>query len=316
MSKPLGNKRLALLTLLAAQTAAITTPTIYSLVEGFKDSTDVSQTLGAMRAIGLVSSATGTGNGLLWSITVEGREALEGKAAAAPAPKKAKRKAAARKKARTSALSEPGIDPGHTGDPEGDEEEEDEELAAEAASVDFALWDSGVLQIQTGDDHFSIPASQVTRLRDYLNRHTPAQPSSLLGGMLGTLGFIGPFVAATVGAESAASRERSNKFAPWMDGQTAAPTAPPAPPAAVAPAEAPVSTAANCANGPAAPAPAPAPTEAIGLSGVELDGPGGIRIPSFLERTAGNGVSSTVHDFGGAPPMSRGEQFAETAARG
>jgi hypothetical protein len=299
MSQPLSSKRLALLTLLAAQSAAITTPTIYSLVEGFKDTTDVSQTLGYMRATGLVSSAAGTGNGLLWSITDAGRAALEGKAAA-------------RKKARTSALSEPGIDPGHTGDAEGEEEEEDEELAAEAASVDFALWDSGVLQIQTGEDHFSIPASQVTRLRDYLNRHTPAQASSLLGGMLGV---IGPFVAATVGIESAASQERSNKFAPWMNGQTAAPAAPPAPPAA-APAEASVSTVANCANAPAAAAPAPAPTEAIGLSGVELDGPGGIRIPGFLERTAGNGVSSTVHDFGGAPPMSRGEQFAETAARG
>ena len=145
--------------------------------------------------------------------------------------------------------------------------------------VDFALWESGVLQVQVGEEHFSIPPGRVDALREYLNRQASAKRGAFsLGGGGGVLGALGPLLSGFV-----AQPEPPNKFASWLTQAAREPAAaqvnaaPPAPPAP----------------------PAPAPTDAVGLPGVEQDGPAGI-----------GGDALISHG------MTRSEQFAEAAARG
>lgn len=144
--------------------------------------------------------------------------------------------------------------------------------------VDFALWESGVLQVQVGEEHFSVPPGRVDALRKYLNLQANAKRGAYSFGGAGVLDPLGPLLSGFV-----AKQEPPNKFASWLTQAAREPgaaqvnAAPPAPPAP----------------------PAPAPTDAVGLPGVEQDGPAGI-----------GGDALVSHG------MTRSEQFAEAAARG
>lgn len=141
-TRPLSEKRREILAVLAAATPGqhLTAGEIFNACTQLKDRTNCSQALIYMRDRDeqyVHSFGSGSGNFITWTITEAGRAAL---------------------------LADPGIDPGHTDADEPEAEEEEEE-------IDFALWASGVLQIQIGDNSFTVPAKHVARLGAYLEEH-------------------------------------------------------------------------------------------------------------------------------------------------
>lgn len=157
--------RYAILTVLRDALNPMSVASIYAAEPAnhdFRSVENIAQAIPPLNDAGLVEPFK-LARGYAYRITEQGRAALEG-------------------------LADPGIDPGHTDEAEPEDEEEEAE-----AEIDFALWASGMLQIQVGTDQFAIPPAHVSRLRAYLNQQERANESTLFGGsgLLGGGGALG-----------------------------------------------------------------------------------------------------------------------------
>lgn len=302
VTKPLSEKRREILAVLnnAAPGAQITTAEVFNACTLLKDRGECSQALGYLRDRDepyVQSIGSGRGSFITWSITDEGRAAL---------------------------LADPGIDPGHIDEAEPEEEEEAEE------EIDFALWASGVLQIQIGDNNFAVPAAKVPLLKRYLDeQHRAIEQIERDTGFFKQLYDIkvAELVASILTQVEKASRQTpETSFTVSIPAPAAACPLPPLDESLIAPrapvASDPPSGAAFTCNTHAdvlridltkpltagstafdrlgTPAPG---TEAIGRPEVNLDGPNGIGGTAGPREELSHG-------------MTREEQFAETAGRG
>lgn len=291
--------RYAILTILRDALSPMTVAHIYAAEpEGhnFNSPDNINQAIAPLFEHGFIQRLE-AGRGYSYAITEEGRAAIEG-------------------------LADPGIDPGHTDVDEPEPEDEEEE-------IDFALWASGVLQIQIGDNNFAVPAAKVPVLKRYLDeQHRAIEQIERDTGFFKQLYDIkvAELVASIITQVEKASRQTpETSFTVSIPAPAAAPacplppldeslTAPRAPVASDPPSGAAFKlnthadvlridltkplTAGNAAfdrlGTPAI------GTEAIGRPEVNLDGP--------------NGIGGTREEL--SHGMTREEQFAETAGRG